>query len=113
MDQVLLDERLLAQEYRDQGTDSESRSFMLSGTVSANPGSINGATRGSVDVTIDGVAVGDLILMNPPDGLNAGLAYAGCRVTAANTVRIYLANLTLLPINDGSNDWNYLWLDLT
>jgi hypothetical protein len=47
------------------------------GTVAANPGSIAAQTRGSVDVTITGVRVGDIVLMNPPDGLNAGLVYGG------------------------------------
>lgn len=83
------------------------------GTVSADPGSIASITRGSVDVTVTGVTTGDIVIMNPPDGLNTGLVYGGCRVTAANTVRIYLANLTAGAIDDGSNTWDYLWIDLT
>ena len=51
--------------------------------------------------------------MNPPDGLNTGLAYAGCRVTAGDTVRIYLANITGGAIDDGALTWDYLWYDLT
>lgn len=83
------------------------------GTVAADPGSIAAQTRGSVDVTITGVATGDIVLMNPPNGLNAGLVYGGCRVTAANTVRLYLANLTAVAIDDGSNTYDYLWIDFT
>jgi hypothetical protein len=83
------------------------------GTVNANPGSINAQTRGSVDVTITGVAAGDIVVMNPPDGLNVGLVYGGCRVTAGDTVRIYLANITGSAIDDGSLTWDYLWIDLT
>lgn len=83
------------------------------GTVSADPGSIAAQTRGSVDVTVTGVATGDIVTMNPPDGLNTGLAYAGCRVTGADTVRVYLANITGGAIDDGSLTWDYLWYDLT
>lgn len=84
-----------------------------SGTVNADPGSIAAQTRGSVDVTITGVAVGDHVVLSPPDGLNTGLLYAGCRVTGANTVRIYLGNITGVAIDDGSLTWNWLWFDLT
>lgn len=83
------------------------------GSVAANPASIAAQTRGSVDVTITGVAVGDFVTMTPPDGLNTGLVYAGCRVTAADTVRIYLGNITGVAIDDGSLTWAYMWLDLT
>jgi hypothetical protein len=69
--------------------------------------------RGYVDVTITGVAVGDIVIMQPPDGLNVGLVYGGCKVTAADTVRIFLANLTGSGIDDGASDWLYLWMDIT
>lgn len=113
MDNTSLDERLLALEYRAQEAGETPQSSATSGTVAADPGNIAAQTRGSVDVTIAGVAPGDLVLMNPPDGLNAGLAYAGCRVNAANTVRIYLANITGAGIDDGSQTWAYVWFDLT
>lgn len=84
------------------------------GTVaSVDPGSIAAQTRGSVDIAITGVATGDIVTLNPPDGLNTGLAYAGCRVTGADTVRVYLANITGGAIDDGALTWDYLWYDLT
>lgn len=87
---------------------------IVSGTLSSvNPGSIAAITRGSVDATLTGVAAGDIVILNPPDGLNTGLVYGGCKVTGADTVRIYLANLTAGAIDDGANDWLYLWLDIT
>jgi len=113
MDRLILDEQLLAEQYREPDAPAAPQSAATSGTVAADPGNIGALTRGSVDVTIAGVAPGDLVLMNPPDGLNAGLAYAGCRVTVANTVRIYLANITAGAIDDGSLTWNFLWFDLT
>lgn len=87
---------------------------IVSGTISSvNPGSISAITRGSVDATLTGVAAGDIVILQPPDALNTGLVYGGCKVTGADTVRIYLANLTAGSIDDGANDWLYLWLDLT
>ena len=83
------------------------------GTISADPSSISAQSRGYVDVTITGVAVGDIVIMQPPDALNVGLVYGGCKVTAADTVRIFLANLTGSGIDDGAHDWLYFWMDIT
>jgi len=113
MDLLILDEQLLAEQYREPDAPATPQSSATSGTVAADPGNIAAQTRGSVDVTIAGVAPGDIVVMNPPDGLNAGLAFAGCRVTAANTVRIYLANITGAGIDDGSLNWDFFWFDLT
>lgn len=113
MDYTLLDERLLAEQYKEPDAPAAPQPSATSGTVAADPGNIAAQTRGSVDVTIAGVAPGDIVIMNPPDGLNAGLAFAGCRVTAANTVRIYLSNLTGAGIDDGSLNWDFFWIDLT
>jgi hypothetical protein len=84
-----------------------------SGTLTIDPGSISGQSRGSVTATITGAAVGDVVILQPPSGLNAGLAFAGCVVTASDTLTVFLANLTGGSIDDGSNSWTYLWMDLT
>jgi hypothetical protein len=39
--------------------------------------------------------------------------YGGCEVSATDTLKVFLANLTTSAVNDGPNDWRYLWLDLT
>ena len=71
---------------------------------SVNPGEIAAITRGSVDVTITGLAVTDLVVVEPPADLNTGLAYAGHLVTA-NTVTLYIVNVTAGAINDGATNW--------
>jgi hypothetical protein len=86
---------------------------MVTGNVAADPGSINGQTRGSVDVTVTGMTPGDRVVIQPPDGLEAGLAYVGCRVVGTDTLRIYLANLTGAAIDGGSQTYSYLWFDFT
>lgn len=83
------------------------------GTVSIDPGSIAAQTRGSVTFTLTGAAVGDIVIMQPPGALNSGLVYAGCEVTSANTVTVYLGNLTGVAIDDGSNQWRFMWFDTT
>lgn len=85
---------------------------VTSGTISVNPASISDQVRGSVDVTITGIAAGDLLVLEPPTTLAAGLAYAGFRITA-DTVTIFLYNSSGASINDGALDWRYTWWDRT
>lgn len=83
------------------------------GTINIDPGSISGQARGDVAVTVSGVSVGDFVVLSPPVGLNVGLVYGGCRVTGADTLTVFLANLTSGTIDDGANNWEYFWVDLT
>lgn len=83
------------------------------GDVSINPGSIAAQSRGYVDVTLAGLAVDDIVVLQPPIALNAGLVYAGCRPYSSNTLRVYLGNLTGAAIDDDPQNWIYAWLDLT
>lgn len=84
-----------------------------SGTTSLDPASIAAQTRGSVTFTLTGAAVGDVVVMQPPGALNTGLAFSGAEVTGANTVTVYIVNVTSGAIDDGSNTWRYLFFDLT
>jgi hypothetical protein len=84
-----------------------------SGTVSIDPPNIGANTRASVSVTIENVAPGDFVIMNPPSALNAGLAYAGSIVAAADTVTVFIANITGGGINDGANVWEYMAVRLS
>jgi len=83
------------------------------GTISLDPPSIGATTRGSVTFTLTGASTTDIIVMNPPSGLNDDLIFAGAAVTAANTVTVYLYNPTAGSINDTANTWSYLWVDTT
>ena len=71
-----------------------------SGNLSINPGSIAAQSRGYVDVTINGLAVDDIVILQPPATLNAGLIYGGCRPYLLNTMRVHLGNLTGAAIDD-------------
>lgn len=83
------------------------------GTTSLNPGSIGATTRGTVTFTLTGASTTDIIVMNPPAGLNDDLLFVGAAVTSANTVTVYLYNPTAGSIDDGANTWSYLWIDTT
>lgn len=83
------------------------------GTFNINPGNIGGQTRGSVNVTLTGAAIGDIVILQPPDALNVGLVFGGCVVSATDTVKVFLANVTGTAIDDGANDWTYFWMDIT
>ncbi len=64
-----------------------------------------------VDVTINGTADGDVVVMNPSAAIAADLLWSVVRVTT-NTVRLRATQGT--ASQDGaSTAFNYLWFDLT
>lgn len=82
------------------------------GTVVLNPGS---ATTNSVVVvtfTLTGAAVGDVVVVNPPAAIEAGLI-ATAFVSAANTVTVRVANITAGTVDAASATWSYVWFDRT
>jgi regulator of RNase E activity RraA len=81
------------------------------GTVSVNPASIPATSRGATTFTLTGAKVGDVLVMNPPAGLNDDLVFAGAAVTADNTGTVYLYNPTAGAIDDAAATWTYLWVD--
>lgn len=82
------------------------------GTLSVNPGAIADQSRGSIAVTLTGLAVGDLLQLEPPAALEAGLAYSGFLISA-NTVTIYLYNSSGGSIDGAALNWIYSWFDCT
>lgn len=95
------------------GTGGTQLKKILAGSAAADPASIPATSTGTVDITITGLAVGDVVILMRPAGLNDDLIYSGCRVQAADTLRIFLYNPTAGAIDDGSLTWEYAWLDLT
>ena len=82
------------------------------GTATLDPASILATTKGSVTFTLMGAQVGDVIIMQPPATLEAGLLHIGAAVTSANTVSVYLFNDTGSPVDGASLAWVYLWIKL-
>jgi len=83
------------------------------GTIAVDPASIAATTRGAITFTLTGAKVGDVIVAQPPAALNDDLVFCGADVTADNTVTLYIYNPTAGPIDDTSQTWRYLWIDLT
>lgn len=84
------------------------------GTVTVDPAEIAAVETGETDVTIAGVAAGDLVVMIPPATLDAGIVVSSpSRVSAADTVKLRLGNITAGAINVASATWTYVWFDLT
>lgn len=83
------------------------------GSVSIDPASIASVTRGVGVATIVGVALGDVVVMIPPAALNDDLLFVGARVTAADTVNVYLYNPTGGAIDDTARSWDYLHFALS
>jgi len=92
------------------GSSSVALSKIIKGTVAVNPAVIAANTQAETAVTITGAATGDVVIMNPPASLEAGLVYSHARVSAADTVRVGLGNITGSPVDGASLTWTYLIL---
>lgn len=57
-------------------------------------------------VTIAGAAVGDTVVASPATGLQSGLVFAWARVSAANTVKIAIGNMTAGALVPTSQAWS-------
>jgi hypothetical protein len=77
---------------------------VLDGTISWNPGAISsGAGQTSSAITVTGAALGDLAIVAAPYDMQGIVAHA--YVSAANTAKIQLANLTGSTVTLGSGTW--------
>lgn len=83
---------------------------IIKGTVSVNPAEIAAAASAETDVTISGAAAGDIVIVNIPASLEAGLVLSGARVKEANTVSIRLSNISAEAVNGAARDWSYVIL---
>ena len=101
--------------YRDYGNDINTRIFGIhKGTVSVDPDSLATGVSGEKAVTINGLAIGDIVLFSPPASLESGLVADGLsRVSAANTAQLRLTNGSAGTINGTARTWDYIWFDLT
>ncbi len=76
----------------------------LDGTISWNPGAISsGAGATSSSITVTGAALGDLAIVAAPYDMQGVIAHA--YVSAANTAKIQIANLTGSSVTLGSGTW--------
>jgi hypothetical protein len=85
----------------------------VTGSVAIDPGSIATISTGTGTGTITGLKTGDALIMMRPAALNDDLVVSGYRISAADTVLVYLYNPTGGSIDDASATWTYAWGKLT
>lgn len=84
-------------------------SKIIIGTISVDLPSIASAAVGEATLTISGAKVGDKVVMNPvAAGNTAGLVSGGARVSAANTVKLRVANLSGGVVDEAAQIWDYI-----
>lgn len=76
--------------------------------IAVDPASLTNGHSAETTVTIRGVKLGDMVFAAPPASLEDGLIYNGCRVSAADTVKLSLANVSAAPIDGASRTWEFL-----
>lgn len=75
--------------------------------ITVDLGNVTAATSAETDVTVDGLAVGDMVFVNKPS-LEAGIGIVNCRVKAADTLAITTMNATAGAINEASETFKLL-----
>jgi hypothetical protein len=73
--------------------------------VSVNLPSINDGAIAEVTVTVSGAVAGDAVIANPPAAIAAGLGFVGAFVSAADSVKIRVVNLSGAPIDEAAANW--------
>lgn len=85
---------------------------MVGGTTSIGSwASISAGQTGSRTFTVTGAATSDVIIVNPlTSGLATGLVFNGARITAADTVTVWITNISAGSLTPASGTWSYLWI---
>jgi len=78
----------------------------LTGTAAVDPASIAAGAIGSITITATGILVTDLVQIEAPATLAAGLVVQGFQVTA-DTITVKLQNVSASPIDDTSKTWTW------
>lgn len=84
----------------------------LTGTQAVDPASITGGAIGTITITATGILATDLVAIEAPATLSAGLVVQGFQVTA-DTITVKLMNTTASPIDDTSKTWTWKALRVT
>jgi hypothetical protein len=86
---------------------------IVSGTVSVTVSALADLAEVDLDLTITGVAAGDLVYINPTDAAaEAGLIYNSW-VATTNTITVRVTNVKGAGLTGSTANWPYVWFDLT
>lgn len=86
---------------------------ILTASYAVAPGTVNAGIATDVSITITGARVGDVFLVAPHLSLETGLIFGGAFVSANDTVKIRVANVTVGNIVAASRLWVVTWIDVT
>lgn len=76
-------------------------------TQTINPASVSANTTSEQDFTVNGLLVGDVVLVRKPSQ-TTGFIVHGARVKSANTLSIQFANITGSPIDAPSETYTII-----
>lgn len=79
------------------------------GEVAVNPANLGAGAAAETQVALPAgtAAAGDLVFVQPPFDLEAGLVCLGARISAADTLQIRLYNPTAAAIDGAQKTWTY------
>jgi hypothetical protein len=84
---------------------------LIVGTVTVDPGSINGGASGNTDVSVDGLTTRHKVVAMCQGALEAGLVPQAAYVPSDGTLRIRLYNATVSPIDGDAREWFFIaWI---
>lgn len=81
---------------------------VIKGSVTVDPPALTAGAKVSVALSVPGVAPGDVVYLEPPAALEAGILRAGHAVTAPGTVTLYLAGSA--TVDGAARTWTYTCL---
>ena len=77
-------------------------------TFTFDPASVAAATSAEQTVTVNGLKVGDVVVLSKPTA-TAGVGIVNCRVSAANTLAVTFVNATASPVDPASETYTAFW----
>ncbi len=77
-------------------------------TFTYDPASIGAATTAQDTVTVPGLKVGDIVVVQKPT-LTVGVGIVGARVSAADTLALQWVNATAGAVNPASETYTLFW----
>lgn len=93
------------------GSGGTAMTLIKKGTIAIDPGSIADKASAVSTLTITGAATGDIVILNPGTaGFTAGIALVSPYVSAANTVKVTVANLSGGTLDEASLTCAYILL---
>ena len=77
-------------------------------TFTFDPASVAAATSAEQTVTVNGLKVGDVVVLSKPTA-TAGVGIVNCRVSAANTLAVTFVNATAAAVDPASETYTAFW----